>query len=192
MNIDVSNIVIIDNKTLVIQGFTTQEKIGVYVKRLLLLLALVPFYFFNFNMFSIIVLILVLGSAIYHFNTEFFPPEMKPKFIYKEKEHLVVGRKKMVMEELIFLSIRENESYKIIRIEGIRKNIMIANEAILCSECKDFETALERCRIIRNFISPNLKINNIKIGSGYSNSFYNQFNPRSSRDSSIEIWEYVD
>lgn len=101
-----------------------------------------------------------------------------------------MNRKKMPFDDMLFLSIREKDNYKIIRLEGKRKNILRANEKILKTDCKNFEEAYLLCRSIRDFINPELKINNIKIGSGSSANIAGGMS--SSRSEDIEIWEFMD
>ena len=101
--------------------------------------------------------------------------------ITKVDDGILINRKKMLTEEMLFLSIREKDAYKVIRLEAQRRNIIKANEKVLKTDCIDFEDAYRMCCSLRDFMNPALKINHIKIG----------YNTAGNPDESIEVWEYM-
>lgn len=105
----------------------------------------------------------------------------KQIIIEKFMTHLQINRKKMIWEDLMFLSIREKELYNIIRLEAKRKNMLIANEVVLINNCASFDEAVHLCRQFRDFIDPNLKIN---VATNYIS--------RSGGKSDLENWHYIE
>lgn len=79
----------------------------------------------------------------------------------------------------MFLSFHEDEMCQVIRLEGKRKNILFPNQAILYIDCAGFEDALDKCRSIRDFIDPALKINYIRRARGKKNRNFDK-------------WEYLE
>ncbi|HMN33139.1 MAG TPA: hypothetical protein PKA54_07180 [Chitinophagaceae bacterium] len=88
--------------------------------------------------------------------------------IQKEKNYLLVNHKKFKYEDILFLSFQEDEDCKIIRIEGKRKQIILPNQKILFTHCKNFQDAIEKANKIRQFINQPIQINYIThIASSY-------------------------
>jgi hypothetical protein len=98
-----------------------------------------------------------------------------------------INNKQIDTEKLLFLSIREKDDYKIIRLEMVRKNILIANEQILFTDVDSLEDGIRLCRIIKQFIHPDLRINQIKIGSGGAS----MYNPGGNRNRDLEDWCFI-
>jgi hypothetical protein len=100
----------------------------------------------------------------------------------KKNEHgCSINNKIIDVEKLLFLSIRQKDGYKIIRLEMVRKHILLANEFILFSDVENLEQGIHLCKQIKQFIHPDLKINVIKIGSSSNGS-----------DRNLEKWHFVE
>jgi hypothetical protein len=178
------------NDSLIINGLTRKQQVSYLLKIGMPFLILFSVYFWGYLFFEFALVIgIILFTTLRHFLP--FPANFFGIIIKKQDGNLWINKKVIPYEDLLFLSLREKDFYKIIRLEAKRKNILIANEKILASDCEGFEDALSLCREIKSFIDPNLKINNIKIGTGRANN-YGDYTSSGGRNENIEIWEYVD
>lgn len=174
----------IDN-SLIIPALPMRNKLIYILVNVLPVLTVILFWYFQFisTQMTIVILIFII-SILFHFYK--FPANFNPIILRKDFPFFYIGKKKINFDDLLFLSLREKDAYRIIRLEAKRENILISNEIKLFSNCKNFEEALYLCRQVRDFIDPNLKINHITIG----NSAVNSGGGGSNDD--IEVWTYID
>lgn len=138
---------------------------------------------------TLVVMLIFIGSILFHFFK--FPANFNPIILKKDIPYFYIGKKKINFEDLLFLSLREKDAYRVIRLEAKRENILISNEIKLFTNCKNFEEALYLCRQVRDFIDPNLKINHITIGNSEVNSGYGNYTSGGGRNEDVEVWTYI-
>lgn len=146
--------------------------------------------------FSIIICVLCVyyfpGFYIYFIGFEallitivlsLFPETLRYLFfdhikIENHNNYILINQKKIEKDNLLFLSFKEDESCKVIRLEAKRKHILIPNEKKLYIHCRNFEEAYKICLDIQDFIDKQLKINYIT-------------STQTSRGSKREKWNYL-
>lgn len=104
------------------------------------------FNFFNiaFDIFSVVFLFyIILARAMVK------PSIFKDIKITKFVDKITVNDKIIPLDNILFLSFREADDYKYVRLESKRKHLIIANEILLYNECSSYDEALEFCRITR-------------------------------------------
>ena len=178
----------VDEK-LLIPGLSKTGKI-IYVLSLFLPLFLLSILVIFFNLALIYALIILVFLGITYRQFVFYSYNFRTTIISKTPDGILINNKKILFEDFLFLSLREKDFYKIIRFEAKRNNILVANEKILKTNCKNYEHALLVCKGIRDYIHPSLKINNIKVG--YVPSRFGSKNAKGRRDESKEIWEFIE
>jgi len=114
------------------------------------------FYFIFF------ILLLSFGSVLQR------PANWHPVKISLSEEDVFVNKKALRKKDLIFLSFHQTEECKIIRLEAIRKNILIPNQAKILSDCSNEDEATQICLVLRDYINPNLKICFVRFVKGKS------------------------
>lgn len=178
------------NDTLIIEAISIKKKVLYFVAYFVPLCILIILYTLGFIPYYLIFIIAIFLWYTYKtFLT--FPANFTRIILSKYEYGIQINHKRIPFEDLLFLSIREDELYKQIRIEAKRKNILFSNEKILFSHCKNFEHAISLCRELKKFIDPNLKINQIKIGSARSSSLLTS-DSAGSPNSKVEVWNYID
>ncbi|MFA6151945.1 MAG: hypothetical protein WC716_11535 [Chitinophagaceae bacterium] len=96
------------------------------------------------------------------------PANWRPVKIKVSSELVFINRKKLRKEDLIFLSFHQTDECRTIRLEAKRSNIFRPNEARILSNCSSEEEAIDICRIIRDYIDPDLKICYVRLVKGKS------------------------
>jgi hypothetical protein len=106
---------------------------------------------------------IVIGIPFFvkNFNTNslFYPK--RHIVLTSHSTHLVVGSKKYLWDDILFLSIREDENYANIRLEAKRKHILIKNESVIIIGKSSLEDAIANCKQVSDFFDKKLKINQI-------------------------------
>ncbi|MGC4057275.1 MAG: hypothetical protein QM743_04020 [Chitinophagaceae bacterium] len=133
------------------------------------------------------VVLLFVGVLVISFRRLYMlPADFRPIVISLNEDMVQVNKKGFPAEEILFLSFRQIEDYRIVRLEARRKHILFAREAILKTNCSGVEEALAFCRSIRDFIDPELKINHMRLVSGKSED-----TGQGSKSIKFEHWEFV-
>jgi hypothetical protein len=158
-----------------------------YLIPFMLPLVIIIFLYF-FSIFNVGILLLILCcSYVFIFSFGHIPPKLKDITIQQNTDFLIINQQKIEYNQLLFLSIREKDDYKIIRLEAVRKNILIPNEFVLFNEISSLEEGIILCKKIKKFIHQDLKINVIKIGNGGASIA----NPNGIRNKNLEAWYFI-
>lgn len=181
------------NNVLTIKGMSLQEKLWYVCKICIIILAIVVFLLLNHFKTNLILLCLAIPQLITFRRFLFIPDGFTDTVIIKKADEVLINGKSFEYDKLLFLSMKESEQYHIIRLEARRDAILFANEKILIHQRMDYDTSLSYCRFIRDFISPDLKINDVTIGNDEpdTGNMYGETGG-GHRDSDIEIWHYID
>lgn len=151
----------------------------------------VYFKFFNlaFDIFSIS----ILFYAIF-ISSIVKPSIFKDITIVKFDGKIIINSKIVPLDSILFLSFREADDFRYVKLESRRKKILIANEILLNNECRSFEEALEFCRMIRDFIGEGIVINYISMGwSNDDNLIYSNLSgTEASKNEQLENWNYIE
>jgi hypothetical protein len=137
------------------------------------------YYFFATSFILLEALVLYLGydyDGIFYFvflillirygNVLKRPANWRPVKIRVSEENIFVNNKALRKEDLICLSFHQTEKCSIIRLEAKRNNILIPNEAKILSDCSNEEEATQICRVLRDYIDPNLQICFVRLVKG--------------------------
>ena len=187
------NYSIIENK-LVIKRPSFLKNIGYK------LIYLIPFFIsFSLDLFfdslTILFDVLVILVTFYAlFVADLFLPSILRDIVISKSEHSIyINGKELLLKDVLFLSFREADHFKYIKLESKRTNILSKNEILLNNECESFDEALHLCRVMRDFIDPDLLINYISIGWGITDSplFSNLTGTEATRHDGLEIWNYI-
>ncbi len=159
---------IIQNNTLLIFN---KQKINWYLLSLMLSLFICIILIFALPQWHI--LIIGIEALFTTFIISFKPGLFKYIYISNiniqlENDFLLINKKKFYYKEILFLSFVEDEECQIVRLEGKRKHILIPNQKILFTNCKNFNDAINKCSMIKNFIQKPIQVNFIThIASSY-------------------------
>lgn len=118
------------------------------------------YHFGGIFFFGFLILLIRFGSVLKR------PANWHPVKISVSEDEVFVNNKALRKEDLVFLSFHQTEECKIIRLEAKRNNIIKPNEAKILSDCANEDEAIEICRVIRDFIDPDLKICYVRLVKG--------------------------
>lgn len=178
---------------LTIKGMSFREKLFYVFKICLLILGMAIFLWLNQLKANLIFLCLAIPQLIAFRRFLFIPEGFSDIVIIKKEDKLLVNKQSFEYDELLFLSMKEFEQYHIIRLEAERDSILFANEKILIHQRMDYDTCLGYCRFIRDFISPDLKINDMTMGHDEPNYESLRGNTGGGgRNSETEVWHFID
>jgi hypothetical protein len=179
---------IFQNECLLIPNLASSEdhffviKLIGFLSMMVIPVCLGMYLFVHHFVISISIFIISIPCAYFIYSYWFKREPIAQLTIRKVTNYIQLNQKKILFDDLLFLSIRESENYRIIRLEAKRKNIVFANEVIITSNCDSLDEAVSLCRQIRDFIDVNLKINMVEMA----------VNRAGRKDAKNEIWHYVE
>ena len=142
--------------------------------------------YFHFNKLAVLPLAIFF---YFQFRDFIFLPMIFFRITLRKHPHgLVINGKLMRFDDMLFLSLREKDAYRVIRLEAKRSNILFSNEKVLKTKCKNFDEALAVCQQLRNFIHPDLRINHIK--AGYARD-ENAGDGNGRKSDEVEVWDFL-
>jgi hypothetical protein len=176
-----TNYILSDN-SITIKNEVDKGKIFMYYLYLFLIICAVSSLYFlhKFGLHFITLLVYLAIHAYVEFSKN--PGKISDVTITKFNDYITINKKKILFEKILFLSFKEQDGFRIIRLECIRKNILIANDFILFDDCNNAIDALEKCKMLQQFIGSGIKINHITIDNS---STYNESNSKG------EKWNFV-
>lgn len=175
---------------LVLPAISSSDRSKFILRWILVLMAFMLPFLFRWRVLFILWL-LVLPAIKTWWNYFKLPSNFHKRILYKSDNKVYVGKRQFYLDDLLFLSFREDENYRIIRLEVKRNALMIPNESVLITNCSGLDEALRLCRIVKNFIHPSLLINHIKIGYGKA-KVENLYESGSREGLRFDVWEYIE
>lgn len=155
------------NDEIIVSEISNDLRLNYYSSALIFILleALVFYLGYDYDgifYFGFLILLIRYGDVLKK------PANWRPVTIRVSEDEVFVNNKALRKEDLIFLSFHQTEKCRIIRLEAKRNNILIPNEAKILSDCSNEDEATQICRVIRDYIDPNLKICYVRIVKGKS------------------------
>ena len=183
---------ILFNNSLTIKGIPYSRRL-IYVACWLIPIIAIVIFMLQSSPKENLILCIILIPVLTTFRPLIKPPPLFFDIIMsKQQDHLLVNGKKFYYEDLLFLSFKEAEGYRIIRLEAKRRNILFAHEKILITQSNSLEESLSLARQLRDFISPDLKINHVTMGESAPSVYYGYFGNRGGRNREVEMWHLID
>lgn len=155
----------VEHDELIVSEISNSLRVNYYSSALIFILleAFVFYLGYDFNgifYFGFFILLIRYGDVFKR------PANWHPVKIRISEKEVFVNNKALRKEDLIFLSFHQTDKCRTIRLEAKRNNIFRPNEAIILSDCSGEDEAIQICRIIRDYIDPNLKICFVRLVKG--------------------------
>ncbi len=182
---------IFQDHTLTIKGFSLSRKLF-FISKVFILLFIIGFCVYRQFVNPFIVLAFLFPIIFTFKGFLRIPVNFFDIVIVKSPDGLFINKKFFPFEDLIFLSIRESEEYGVIRLEAKRKNILFENQKTLVANIESFERAVSLSRQLRDFISLDLKINNITMGFSAPRLWRGYFEMGGGKSADVENWNFIE
>jgi hypothetical protein len=141
------------------------KKFNAMIALIFALVVIVAVYCYNHprQLWLVVVLIAVVSYLDSKVIKIKFAGSRKATTIMPSQDGLMVNDKFYEWEKVLFISMRERENYSMLRIELVRKSIMVPNEIIVLTNLEGYEHALAEARKLKQILGSQLRINDTRI-----------------------------